>query len=301
MLVGIPRGLLYYYYGDVWEEFFRRLGAEPVVSRETDWAMLEAGGCVDEVCLPVKAFFGHVRSLAGRVDVLFVPRVVSMAAGAYSCPKIIGLPDIIRSTVPDAPPLIDVTVNMRRDRLSLWRAAALTGARLGKSAPASLYAWWRALGRAAGAGRAGSAAPEQGLRVALIGHPYILRDRRISLDIAGKLAAMGVGVCGGEEVAFSQSEREASRLPKQIFWHYCRQLAGAALAQLYSPRPPDGMILVTSFACGPDSLVGEVIKRRAAGQGVPFLLLTLDEHTAEAGLVTRLEAFVDMLARRGRR
>ena len=58
----------------------------------------------------------------------------------------------------------------------------------------------------------------------------------------------------------------------------------------------DGIIHLISFGCGPDSLVGELVERRAQrGRGFPFLLLTLDEHSGEAGLTTRLEAFVDTL------
>jgi predicted nucleotide-binding protein (sugar kinase/HSP70/actin superfamily) len=56
---------------------------------------------------------------------------------------------------------------------------------------------------------------------------------------------------------------------------------------------------VSSFGCGPESLVGELlarwVKRR---RGIPFMLLTIDEHSGAAGLVTRLEAFTDMLLRR---
>jgi hypothetical protein len=57
--IGLPRGLLHYYYGRVWENFFHELGAEVVVSGETTKAMLNYGGILDEVCLPVKAYFGH--------------------------------------------------------------------------------------------------------------------------------------------------------------------------------------------------------------------------------------------------
>ena len=62
-----------------------------------------------------------------------------------------------------------------------------------------------------------------------------------------------------------------------------------------------GIIHLISFGCGPDSLVGELVERRARRKGFPFLLLTLDEHSGETGLLTRLEAFVDTLQwRRGK-
>lgn len=58
----------------------------------------------------------------------------------------------------------------------------------------------------------------------------------------------------------------------------------------------DGIIYLACFGCGPDSLVGQIIQRRV--RKTPFMLVTVDEHTGEAGLVTRLEAFCDMIWRR---
>ena len=44
-----------------------------------------------------------------------------------------------------------------------------------------------------------------------------------------------------------------------------------------------------------------VISRKAKEFGKPLLVLTIDEHTGEAGFVTRLEAFVDLMRRKKRR
>ncbi|HMM21881.1 MAG TPA: acyl-CoA dehydratase activase-related protein [Selenomonadales bacterium] len=298
--VGIPRALLYYYHGDAWREFFRLLGAEPVVSGETTQATVAAGGGVDEVCLPVKVFFGHACELAGKVDYLFVPRIISLGAGQYSCPKMMGLPDLLKACYDGLPPLLDMTV--RWSRLGPWPAVAEIGRRLGKPAPAALWAWYRANRQGAGPAEASGAGggPAAGPRVALVGHPYLLRDRQVSMDILRKLRGMGVRLLLADAASAGDLPCFADRLPKKIFWHYCRKLAGAALALLHAAAPPDGLVFVTSFSCGPDSLIGEIIKSRAAERGVPFLLLTVDEHTAEAGFVTRLEAFVDMLSRRNR-
>lgn len=297
--IGIPRGLLYYYYGDVWRDFCRALGAEPVVSPETTRSVLAAGGSIDEVCLPVKAFYGHALALAGKVDRLFLPRVVSLAPNHYTCPKIIGLPDIVRTSLPGGPPLIAPTVDLRAGRLSLYRAITGVGALLGRSPLYSLYAWQRAW-RTRPCEKTPVDKEGEGGRpwVVLIGHPYILYDRQISMDVMGRLAALGMTVVTADRADRRAADRAASALPKNIFWHYCRCLAGAALAFLGAAAPPAGMIFLTSFACGPDSLIGELLRRRAEKRGVPFLLLALDEHTAEAGLVTRLEAFTDMLRRR---
>jgi benzoyl-CoA reductase/2-hydroxyglutaryl-CoA dehydratase subunit BcrC/BadD/HgdB len=60
----------------------------------------------------------------------------------------------------------------------------------------------------------------------------------------------------------------------------------------------DGLVAVVAFGCAPDSGLAPELGQAARQAGLPMLTLTLDEHSGEAGLVTRLEAFVDMLERK---
>ena len=57
----------------------------------------------------------------------------------------------------------------------------------------------------------------------------------------------------------------------------------------------DGIIYLSSFGCGLDSVFTHMVSRQAAKYGIPFMNLTLDEQTGEAGINTRLEAFLDMM------
>jgi predicted nucleotide-binding protein (sugar kinase/HSP70/actin superfamily) len=68
----------------------------------------------------------------------------------------------------------------------------------------------------------------------------------------------------------------------------------------YARNKVDGIIGVMAFGCGPDSLMMHLVQRRAQDEGIPFMCLTIEEHTAEAGIITRLEAFLDMIHRRTR-
>jgi benzoyl-CoA reductase/2-hydroxyglutaryl-CoA dehydratase subunit BcrC/BadD/HgdB len=54
------------------------------------------------------------------------------------------------------------------------------------------------------------------------------------------------------------------------------------------------------FTCMPEIVAQNILTRVSKEQGIPILTLISDEHTAEAGVVTRLEAFVDLLARQQR-
>ena len=290
----------------------RGLGAEVLVAPPTTKATLDLGSMLDDVCLPVKVYFGHVLELYRQVDYIFAPRIVSVAAGQYSCPQIIGMPDLLRSNIDGLPPMIDVGVNLRQGRRSLMQAVASVGRIFGKNWLASLYAWCRACrrpaapplprpGRAAAAGAADTSPAVARLRVGLIGHPYIIYDQQISMGIIDKLDSLKVDVVTPEMVDRRQAEAAARLLDKKIFWSTSSRAAGAALALLCAAPPVAGLIFMTSFSCGPDALIGELIKQRAQTHNIPCLLLTMDEHTAEAGFLTRLEAFTDMLHRREKR
>jgi len=139
----------------------------------------------------------------------------------------------------------------------------------------------------------------QGFTVVLLGHSYDIYDNYISMNLIGKLRRLGAHVLTADLLAPDIIEKEVAQLPKRLFWTLGRRIIGAALYFLKSPEI-SGIIHLASFGCGPDSLVGDLVERFCRRQGKPpFLYLTVDEHTGEAGLQTRVEAFLDMLAWRG--
>ena len=101
--VGIPRALLWYRYGALWEEFFRSLGREVVLSGQTDKGVLAAGEArsVDECCLASKLYFGHAAQLVGACDALFVPAYANEGRLASFCTKFQSLPDLTACTLAD--------------------------------------------------------------------------------------------------------------------------------------------------------------------------------------------------------
>lgn len=297
--IGLPQGLLYYQYGAVWERFFKELGSEVVVSGETTRETLDAGSVLDEICLPAKVYYGHTAKLYRQVDYLFVPRVISVQKGQYTCPKIIGMPDMLRTNIQGLPTLIDIDVNLRQTSRSLYQSVTTVGRMLGKNALTSMAAWYKAWTQRE---QQCSCVTNVGQQpsVALIGHPYLIYDRQMSMSVMNKLDQMGLTVLTPEMVDSRTANQAASMLGKKIFWSSSHHLAGAALTLMTGCNPVKGIIFMTCFACGPDALIGELIAQRASALHIPCMHLSIDEHTAEAGFVTRLEAFTDMLTRRWR-
>lgn len=132
--------------------------------------------------------------------------------------------------------------------------------------------------------------------IALIGHSYLTYESYANLNLLSKLAEKA-NLRVVENVSTHLIKEKQKILKKSIFWSHARKIYGAGESFLESPDI-DGIIYLSCFGCGTDSLTNDLLARRARMNGKPYLVVTLDEHTGEAGLVTRLEAFLDMLERR---
>jgi len=316
MRVGIPGGLLYFRYGRLWNSFLEALGAEVVESGETTRSILSSGvsKAENESCLPVKVFYGHVLALKDKVDAIFVPRLVSVKRRTHTCPKMLGLPDLARAAVGDEVPIIAPTINFQTGLWSNYRAVYSVG-RLFTRSPlriigAGVKAWkehrlylerltYGLDHRSALRGEAEKLLCEgRELRIGVIGHHYNVYDTFTTMSLLDRLSSMGVDVVTADMVPERLRERELRRLPKEIYWSYEREIAGAILA-CARYRLVDGIIFMISFPCGPDSIIRVLCEQenRRLG-GVPMLPLVIDEHTGEGGFLTRIEAFVDMLWRK---
>ncbi|MCK4260558.1 MAG: hypothetical protein KAX49_16395 [Halanaerobiales bacterium] len=320
--VGIPRSLLYYIYYPGWKKFFEELGAEIVLSPPTNKKILDLGvkDSVDEVCLPVKLYFGHLEVLKDKVDYLFVPRVISISKKEWICPKFIGLPDMVKAQLKDLPPMISPDLNMRKSRKGLYNAAVEAAEPFTKSSIKVLKALYLALReqRKFKAKLKTGLTPidilekrenkrvnekktvQDSLVIALLGHPYLIYESFINMDLIRRLREMGVRLVSPEMIEDKTLNKNAALQPKSLFWTLNKKVMGAGYYFL-STQSVDGIIQMAAFGCGPDALVNELVERRVRRDGnIPLLSINIDEHSGEAGLVTRLEAFIDMIKlRRG--
>lgn len=298
-VIGIPKALSYHKYGTLWRIFFEELGEEVVFSSDSDRGLLEKGigACVTEACLPLKTWFGHALDVAPRADWLFAPRYMSVFRREYICPKFGGLPDMARPVLRGVR-LLSPQVN-RHDRDDGALQGALDAARdLGHGSAVARRAYQRATAAYLAERWAQVRLPKNNRSspvVLLMGHSYMLGDGFLSMDVAGKLRRLGATVRRMESFDARELRLAAAGLEKPLFWTYGTQALGCVeLAR----RCVDGVLYVTCFGCGVDSFVAWMAERRLRDAGVPFALLSLDEHTAQAGVDTRLEAFVDTLAGR---
>jgi predicted nucleotide-binding protein (sugar kinase/HSP70/actin superfamily) len=316
--VGIPQGLFYFYYYPLWKTFFQDLDAEVITSPATNRSILDGGLqlSVDEACLPIKVYFGHVKNLCQHnLDYIFIPRIVSVEAKSYICPKFMGIPDMIKATVPGLPEVIDLTVDLSKTDRDFKRGLFRVGKIFTSSQRRIADAYKHGLQELrfchllAGQGFTLAEAIRiwEGdsfdigsvfdLNIGLLGHGYSLYDSAISMNLINLLRQMGSRVILPEMLDQARVEAAAASMPKRVFWTLGRKMVGSALTMEQSILV-DGIIYVACFGCGPDSLIGEIVQRKVKQK--PFMMLTIDEHTGQAGIMTRLEAFCDMLRRERR-
>jgi predicted nucleotide-binding protein (sugar kinase/HSP70/actin superfamily) len=133
--------------------------------------------------------------------------------------------------------------------------------------------------------------------IALVGHPYLIYDEYINHRIIHRLEKDGNKVVTPEMVSSLDLKEAVTAVAGGAYWTYEDEVVGAG--GYYLENEADGVIGIMAFGCGPDSLMMDMVRRYSAKLGsTPFMSLTLEEHTAEAGVVTRLEAFTDMVYRR---
>ncbi|MFH1287856.1 MAG: acyl-CoA dehydratase activase-related protein [bacterium] len=302
----MPKALLYYNYHTVYETFFNEIGAEIVLSDPTHLVLKKGARLVpDEVCLPIKNYFGHIIDLKEKnVDFIFLPRFMSVEKGATFCPKIIGLPDLVKNIIPGLPPLIELNINLSK-KLMLYNNIIKIGRTFNAGIFKSLNAWRAALKKYwipafAGMTEKFTGVTRNQLNIAVVGHPYNIYDSNLNLNLIDKLKERGAAIWTPDMVPRETILKEADELPKKIFWTLSRDIVGAS-KYFIKEQNIHGIINIASFSCGPDSIMGELISYLVREYNKkPYLLLVLDEHAGSAGLETRLEAFIEMIKMNGR-
>ena len=323
-VIGIPRAMSFYnnypfYYG-----FFTDLGIKIVLSDVTTKQTMSSGSAlvVTETCLPIKVYIGHILNLIDKgVDKIFVPSIQSIAPKIYNCSKIRGLPDLVRNVVKRDFTMVEATLDKSEKGHGLYEFLAEMAKPFGitdeKIIKRASKAGWRCYNNFHIMSKSGMSykkalnyalqgkvfienrTKEYPISIALVSHGYNIYDDRTCMKIFDKLEAMDVKVYTSLQLSNEQLDDGIASLGNEQYWANEYDMTGSA-GHYLKDNKVDGVITLTAFGCGPDSLMVERITRKAKRFNKPLLNLTIDEHTGEAGFITRLEAFVDMLFRKKR-
>ncbi len=309
-VIGIPRILYFHELFPFWRTFFNRLGFRVILSDRTNKKLIHGGveKVVSETCFPIKASHGHILDLIEKgVKKIFIPSIIDLPCeghwegSGYNCPYIQTFPYTIRSAIDFkehgvellspvfhfGPPrrailekeLQDFGRSLGKGRVEVGRA--LTEAFRAQDA---FYRACRQRGK-----EVLDNLPEERPSMVIISRVYNGCDLGINLDLPRKLKKLGLLAIPLDFLSLDVVERVPGM--EHMYWKYGQRFLAAA--EILKNYPRVFPIYISNFGCGPDSFISHFFHDRLDGK--PYLLLEFDEHSADAGVITRLEAFLDSL------
>lgn len=309
--IGIPRGLMFSEYYPLYAGFFGELGFEVVPSDPTNKHIIEMGleVSVGEPCFPFKVAHGHYMNLIEKgVDVIFAPGVHSTEQPnpnlrqAQTCPYLQAAPEVIASAIGITErgiKYLTPRLHFKRGVKHLRKVFVQIGKELGKSAKQSLEAFevgWKALQDFRKRVEARGVEvlrnlPQDAVAFVVVGRPYTLWDPALNMDIGKKIQDLGI-------LAIPQDFLPLDAVDISDVWPnaYSRQIQKKlAAARIIRQDLRLRAVVLTYFGCGPDSFGNPFFKDEI---GEPCYIMQIDEHTADAGVITRIEAFADTAVKR---
>lgn len=296
--IGLPRALLYYRCRVLWRTFFQELGMETVVSAPTDRAILEQGTAlaIDEACLSLKIYLGHVAALIGQCDYILVPRVSNFGRHRSMCTRFESTPDLVRNVFRNSgQKFLSYEVDQETKKAGEEDAFVELGKSLGCTAKEAKKAYKAAKKAELGHHKERVQRYEQqykkeGMKVLIAAHSYVAEDPYMGRMVSDYLKKAGVIPVRADMVDREAALKHSRELSPTCKWEVNREILGGIAMH---KGDVDGIILLSAFPCGPDAMVNELITRRV--KGVPMLNLVLDSQSGTAGVETRLESFIDII------
>ncbi len=303
--VGIPRALMIYDYAPLFIGFLNALDARVVLSSKTNKQVIERScelGYTDS-CFPIKLLHGHAENLTD-IDYILYPSAIRLGVmdgdenQKYSCPLVQASPYIIRNVLGLEDKMLIPTIDFSMGDEDVIKNLADVAEKLGygrregrKAALAGLKAQ-RAFDSAKvemGRKLIERVHAENKLGVVILARAYMYQDAGANLGIAEKLAQLGMVPIPMDYLPLDSIDpKDYSDRP---YWMYeSKHIAAAAIT---AADPQLFGLILTNFGCGPNSFVINIVQDIMGDK--PLGQLEIDEHAAEAGLVTRLEAFVDTI------
>ncbi|HSB82590.1 MAG TPA: acyl-CoA dehydratase activase [Candidatus Methylomirabilis sp.] len=292
--IGIPRALTAHSLYPLYSTFFSRLGME------VDLSDVDPAGALrvhSGFCFPVQIAHGAVLDLIKRgIDEIFLPQVSRMpnpriGRDSYLCPLTQASPYVIAKAFPGVTilsPVLNFTdgyeasselVDMAESQLGFPHEAAEQAYREAIAAQLQTEEALLSLGREALQRALEGRQPT----ILLVGRSYNAYPPEASQSVARKLSSMGVRVIPGDCLPQGRTGPTA--------WHYPNIILNAVA--LAKRRANLFLLYVSNFSCTIDAFTQSYFTSELGSK--PCLLLEIDAHTADAGIQTRLEAFLDII------
>ncbi|MGB8225385.1 MAG: acyl-CoA dehydratase activase [Sedimentisphaerales bacterium] len=310
--IGIPLALVNYQYLPLFSVFFKNLGFDPLITSPTGRSTVKKGveSVTAEPCFPVKVAFGHIAELIEQeADYIFLPSIVTLEnvfelnKTSKLCPYVQSLPYQVKVAFADRlgkTKILSPVIRLGEGRKELLKSFLNLASQLRVKAALAKQALEKAL---AAQKAFEKSLIEEGNRIlssikdterlfVLVGRPYNGCDSQINLRLADKLAELGVIMIPMDMLSAADAPVDDEDLHSSIYWGWGQKILRTA--EIIKRDKRLFAVYLSNFSCGPDSFLMTFFKDIMADK--PCLFLELDEHSADAGLITRLEAFLDSLS-----
>jgi predicted CoA-substrate-specific enzyme activase len=309
--IGIPRALMVFYQQfPFWRTFFEELGFRIVLSEPSNQQIVTRSIelMVSETCLPVELMHGHVDNLISKkVDYIFQPFIVNAKGkkdnptNNCNCPWIQSYPFMVRSAFTDQKIrelFLTPTLHFRYFERALKKElSAFMKEKFGipvlktkKVIDIADAAQTRFEDAVLQRGKeVMSNLPKDKKALVILGRPYNTTDPLLNLRLVEKLINLNTLPIPVDFLPLV--DENIFKDYKMMYWPNGQKIMSASRIV----RKNDNLyaVYMGNFRCGPDSFLTHFVRKEMKGK--PYLHLEVDEHSADAGLITRCEAFLDSL------
>jgi predicted CoA-substrate-specific enzyme activase len=301
--IGIPYVFFFHDYLPFWTTLLWEIGFDVVVSPKTNRQIVNLGleRVLAEACFPVKIAHGHIEYLMAQdVAAIFLPSFVNLNTPdeklerGFACPYTQTIPYMSRVAF-DGINIIAPVINLRRgmkvlvDELtSVFKPFGIRKSRISRAMDAAQKSQDRFDAAIKEKGGEVLAAVNENALV-LIGRSYNALDRGVNLELPNKLGELGVLSIPFDFLPLKEYTIE-NEWPN-MYWRSGQRILKAA--KFIRENNKIYGIYIGNFLCGPDSFILKYFKKEMGNK--PFLHLEIDEHSADAGAITRCEAFIDSI------
>ena len=303
--IGIPRMLYVIDYLPFWQTFFNELGYRVILSERTNRTLINRAheATVAETCFPAKVALGHIQDLLDKkVDILFIPSFIRFPSSQdqlkneQACPYAQALPYIARTSIRFGRTKTIEPILYMQDERHFNKSMQALGDLLGKDRAAITRAGQLAqqaqndfLHAVEKQGREtlSRIKPHEKVFV-LVGRNYNTCDPGTNLGLPSKIRDLGVQAIPMDFLPLHDVDLSGY---ENMYWRSGRKILAAA--RFIREHPNLYPVYITNFGCGPDSFITHFFQEEMGDK--PFLQLEIDEHSADGGAITRIEAFLDSL------
>jgi predicted CoA-substrate-specific enzyme activase len=300
-VIGIPRALSVHTLYPLYSWFFYELGIKTFLSTEV--VHEGVARAESEYCFPAEIAHGAVQDCLNKdADYVFLPHFRDMPSyeddvHANFCPITQALPYYIEKAFPDIDKKrwLPLVVSFKFGEGKALELFCEMTKQLGISEAETKAAFDTAMQKQNAFQEAvlvmGKEALEEARKserpvIAVLGRPYNAFTPEANMGIPRKFTTRGYSIVPFDILPFHEEE-----IFPNMYWFYGQQDMKAA--RLLKKEDNIYLTFISNFSCAPDSFILHYIKW-VMGQK-PFLILELDSHSADAGIDTRVEAFLDII------